>query len=420
MSTPNTKNTNSVSAQTILTQLFDGGVYTELSAKLYSEDTPAEAIAACGKVAGQSVYAFAQSDDRAGGAMSVAQANKLKKLYAMALKTGYPIIGFYLGSTAKVMQGNALLDAIGDLLSSGGRLSGVVPQISVVLGNCVSTSAMMASNADFVIMTEDAKLSLSADSECTGKGNAAMVVADATAAVEAVAELIAYLPSNNLSLAPAADGAEPSADTLYDKDTELKLFENMSADAEVALARLGGKVVGSVKTLGAELDCKACKKIATFVRFCDAFSIPVITEVNAADFKCTSGAKQVLSAYTEATTVKLSVITGTAVGAVYLALAGKAARADAILALPGAVISPLRPEAAAYIALGDKLSVPVAEQDKLIAEYIATELSAENAAKAGYIDDVADSAQLRNQLINYLDILSGKRESSLPKKHTTV
>ncbi len=408
---------NRVPAEKLLTLLFDDGIYTELLPMAQSVDTPAEAIAACGRVAGQQVYAFAQCEGRCGGAMSVAQAEKLKKLYALALKTGCPVIGFYMGSSAKVTEGNMLMDALGDLLASSGRLSGVVPQISVVLGDCVASTALLASNADFVLMTEGARLSLSADSECCGISNAAIITEDIAEAVDKVAELISYLPANNLSPAPVGEYAEGE---LFDADSELKLYEKTGAGAEVSLCRLGGKVVGSVKTLGAELDCKSSKKIASFVRFCDAFSIPVVTQVGAAEFGCLKGAKTVLSAYAEATTVKLSVITGKAVGPVYMALAGKGSRADAVIGMVGAVISPIKPEAAAYVALCDKLTGTVLEQDAQIAEYIATELSAENAAKAGYIDDVADNTSIRTKLINYLDILAGKRESSLPKKHSTI
>ncbi len=407
---------NNVKSDKLLTMLFDDGMYTELTPKATDN---AGVITACGKVQGQNVYAFAQCTD-SNGVMTSAVAEKLKKLYALALKTGYPIVGFYMSSSAKVSQGSMLLDSLGGFVASAGRLSGVVPQISVVFGDVVSSTAMLASSADFVVMTEDAKLAMSADSECTGKGKAAIVVEDTAEAVDAVINLISYLPANNLSQAPVASQVVPCADCVFDKDSCLALYKNAGEGAEVSLARIQGAVVGSVKTLGKALDCKTCKKIAKFVSFCDAFSIPVITEVNAEDFECLSGANTVLRAYTDATTVKISVVTGKATGPVYMALAGSAGRMDAVLALDGAVVSPVKPEAAAYIALGESLTGTVAEQDAQIAQYIQSELSAENAAKAGYIDDVADAQTLRNKLINYLDILSSKRESSLPKKHSTI
>ncbi|MBE6734249.1 MAG: hypothetical protein E7563_02750 [Ruminococcaceae bacterium] len=407
----------SFGADKLLTMLFDDGVYTELTPMT---GDVLSVVTACGKVQGQNVYAFAQNVDALGGAMTASQAEKLKRLYALALKTGYPVVGFYAGSTAKVAQGNMLLDSLGGLVASAGRLSGVVPQISVVTGDVVSGMAILANSADFVVMTNDAKLAMSADSECKGKGKAALCVEDVAEAVDAVINLISYLPANNLSSAPVSNQIIPASDSVFDKDTELVLFENTGDGAKVSFARLQGQAVGSVVTLGKALDCKTSKKIAKFVSICDAFSIPVITQVDAEEFECLSGATAVLSAYTEATTIKISVVTGKATGPVYMALAGSAGRMDAVLAMTCAVISPVKPEAAAYIALGDNLTGTVAEQDAQISQYIATELGAENAAKAGYIDDIADDTTLRTKLINYLDILSSKRESSLPKKHSTI
>lgn len=419
MSIDNNKNRD-VSAYSMFSLLFDDGNFTEFGTKVMSCDNLAEGIIACGKVFGRSVYAFAQDTGSCGGALSVAQANKFKKLYSLALKTGYPIVGIYSDSTAKVTQGNMLLDAVGDVLCASSRLSGVVPMVSLVLGSCIGVSALMASNADFVVMTEDAKLSVSDCSLCSGKGKAAYVAKDAESAAKAVAQLVSYLPSNNLSVAPLAENFTADTDSVFDKDSVLRLYTEKESAASVALARLAGKVVGCVKTTGQPIDSKSCKKIAAFVRFCDAYSIPVITEVNSPEFECLGGAKTVLSAYSEATTIKISVITGKAVGVGYLALAGKGARADVILATQGAVISPVKPEVAAFIALGDKLDVPVAQQDELISQYIANELSAENAAKEGFIDNALEFSALRDELINYLEILSGKRESSLPKKHNTI
>ncbi|MGN0452591.1 MAG: carboxyl transferase domain-containing protein [Ruminococcus sp.] len=424
MGTDNKKSNKTMSAEQLMLSLFDDGVYTEVSPSLYSDGVEAEAVAAFGKVCGQLVYAFAQSDDRCSGAMSVAQANKLKKLYALALKTGSPIVGFYKDATSRLSEGNMLLDSLGELLCASSQLSGVVPQISVVLGKCVSTMALLAANADFVVKTEDAVLSIS-ESCCTGKKSTAVSVKSDSAAVDAVVNLLSYLPSNNLSPLPFADEVSADActdfDTAFDMNSKLQLFEGVFDDAEIAFQRIMGNSVGTVKTLGKKLSSKTAKKIASFVRFCDAFSIPVITAVDTEGFQCLGGAKVLLSAYAEATTAKISVITGQAVGMGYLSLAGKGARADYILALSGAVVSPVSPEGAAYIALGDKLTtVALDEQEALIKDYIKAELSAENSAKQGYIDGVIPASELRNKLANYLDVLSGKREDTLPKKHTTV
>ena len=406
-----------ISPAELFAQLFDDGVYTELLPMVSFDGKSAEAMAVSGKVCGQNIYAYSQCDEGAGGAMSVAQAEKLKKVYALALKTGCPVVGFYSTSSAKVNEGNMLLDALGDLLASSMRLSGVVPRISVVMGDCVASAGMLAASADFVIMTEDSKLSLSADCDCSGKGKAAILTEDAQQAVDKVAELISYLPANNLSQAPACEACDGD---FFDADSEIKLYDNKDSKVSVALAKIGGRTVGSVKALAKVIDKNDAKKIASFVRFCDAFSLPVITQVDAEEFCCIGSANRVLAAYTEATTVKISVVEGTAVGAVYMALAGKAARCDAVIGMEGAVISPIKPEAAAYIALGDNLSGTLSVQDAIIKEYIETNLTAENAAKNGFIDDIADSANIRIKLINYLDILGSKRETALPRKHSTI
>lgn len=412
-----------LSTEQIMSALFDDGKYTEISPSLESKDSKAEAVAVFGEVDGQIVYAFSQCEDRTGGAMSVAQAKKLMKLYQLASKTGCPVVGFYRSVGSRVLEGNMLLDSLGELLSKSSTISGVVPQISVVLGECLSTNAVLAANADFVIMTEGSQLSVG-DECANGYKRSAMNAANDIEAVEAVKTLLSYLPSNNLASAPCceniSEGACNDIESAFDADSELKLFENFGEEAGTSFARIMGQTVGFVKTNGGVLDCKDCNKIASFVRFCDAFSIPVVTAVDAESFKCINGAKTLISAYSEATCPKISVIVGKAYGTVYLALAGKASRADAIIALSGATVSPLKPEATAYIALGDKLNVPVSEQDAIIKDYIRTELSAENSAKAGYIDCVVPASELRNILVNYLVVLSGKREETLPKKHPTV
>lgn len=400
-----------------LVQFFDGGAFTEVNAA-FGENSLAEAVCGYGYVDGMAVCAFCQDVTEADGAMSTAQAKKLTYIYELALKIGAPVVGFYNSKGARLSEGNMLLDALSGLLSISSKLSGVVPQVSVVLGDCVGTTALLASNADFVVKTENAKLSL--DGTAKSCGCAAITAKDEAEAVEAAKTLVTYLPSNNLALTPSALEVEVNAPadfmSAFDANTVLRLFEGSDA-SDVYFARLEGNVAGVVETKGKTLEKADVKTITKFVRFCDAFSIPVVTALDAEGFKCLGGAKKVLSAYSEATTTKITVITGKAVGAVYLAVAGNS---DATFALEGATVSPVKPEAAAYIMLGDKLNIPVAEQDKLIADYIANDLSAANAAKSGYINDVVSIDNLRARLGCAFDILSSKRETALPKKHTTI
>ena len=418
----NNKNGTQLSSSQILELFFDSADYTELFPMAGSSDSDAEAMAACGKVGGESVYAFAQSIDRFDGAMSVAQANKLLKVYELALKTGYPVVGFYTGKGGRVCEGNMLLDALGQLLCSSGKLSGVVPQISVVLNDCLATNALLASNADFIIKCEDTQLSLK-ESCCKSNRKTTLIADSDKDAIEKAKELLSYLPSNNLSVSPVCDGYDAGAGDsfigAFDADSALRLYEKIE-DVEMYFARLMGETVGVIRTNGATISSKSAKTAASFVRFCDAFALSVVTAVDTEGFECIGGAKAMLSAYAEATCPKISVVTGTAVGTAYMVLAGKGSGADAVLATENAVISPVAPRAAAYIALGDKLTGDVKAQDAQLDEYVATELSAKNAAKNGFVDDITDCQGLRNKLANYLDMLSAKREVSLPKKHATV
>ena len=400
-----------------LEQFFDGGVFTEVNSA-FGEQGLAEAVCGYGYVDGMAVCAFCQDISESDGAMSTAQAKKLTYIYELALKIGAPVVGFYNSKGARVSEGNMLMDALTKLLSLSSKLSGVVPQISVVSGKCVGTTALLASNADFVIRTEEALLSLDANAKSCNC--AAICAKDEAEAIENARALITYLPSNNLAPAPAALDVEVNAASdfmsAFDANTVFELYKGSESSA-VYFARLEGNVTGVVETKGKTLEKDDVKKIAKFVKFCDAFSIPVVTAVDADGFKCLGGAKKVLSAYSEATSPKLTVITGKALGAVYIAVAGNS---DFVMALDTATVSPIKPEAAAYIMLGDKLEIPVAEQDKLIAEFVSSELSAINAAKNGYINDVVAAENLRAALASALDILASKRETALPKKHTTI
>ena len=365
--------------------------------------------------------------------MSKAQAAKLKKLYSLALKTGAPVVGFYDSVGGRLSQGTELLAGCGEVLNSATTLSGVVPQVSVVLGTCLGTNALNAVSADVVIMSEKAQLSLSvtgenSDAKCNAEnGVSAITVKDTQEAIEKAKELMLYLPSNNLNMAPQSFEEAPDADgcccvagKVVDGGSILKIYNDYGSKANVRLARLGGQVVGIVSTKGGELDCKSATKVAKFVRFCDAFSLPVLTFVNCNGFESIKSAAKVASAYAEATTVKISVVTGNAVGAGYVALAGTGANADVVYALPDAVISPVNVEAAAFIMAPELMNVPVAEQKDVAQKFAQEKLSAFNAAQNCYVAAIVEEAQLRQTLISALDMLSGKRVPTLAKKHSTI
>lgn len=421
------------SAFKLLTGFFDEDTFFEIDSFAKSENNFAEVVAGYGTVEGLPVYAFAQNSDIFGGAMSKAQAAKLKKIYDLAMKTGAPVVGFYDSIGGKLSQGNELMSAYGTMLNLSSNISGVVPQISVIIGTCLGTAALTAVNSDFVIMSKKATLSLDvtgkdADSDYNSAHGIASVIAnDTDDAVQKAKELVTYLPSNNLNSAPCTFEAQPSSETcacfatnVADEASLLKLYENYGKNAAVALGRVDGAVVGFVGTKGREIDCEAASKIAKFVRFCDAFSIPVVTMVNSTGFTSIKSAAKVTSAYAEATTVKISVVTGTAIGAVYMAMAGTGAATDMTLALDNATISPINVEAAAMIMSPETMNVPLKQQAEAAKKFASESLSAINAAYNGYVEDVITADTLRTKLVSALDMLSSKRVSTLAKKHSTI
>ena len=415
-----------------LTDFFDADTFCEIDAFAKSGDGLCEAVAGFGMVEGLPVYAFAQNSDISGGAMSKAQAAKLKKLYQLALKTGAPVVGFYDSVGGRLAQGTDLLAGCGEVLKLTSKLSGAVPQVSVVLGNCLGTNALAAVSADFVLMTEDAQLSADvtgadADAKTNAKnGNVSLVVKDAAEAVAKARELVCYLPSNNLTTAPEGFSAEPTPDgscmvsKTVDGGTKFKIADAFGSCARIRLARMDGSVVGVVRTIGKKLDDPSAEKLARFVRFCDAFSIPVLTFVDCGGFESLSAAKKLTSAYAEATTVKVSAIIGKAVGSAYVALAGTGANADVVYALPDAVVSPVNVEAAAFIMAPEAMKVPVSEQAAVAERFAAENLSAFNAAQNGYVDGIVEETELRGAVIAALEMLAGKRVPTVAKKHNTV
>lgn len=419
------------SAYKTLTSFFDENSFTSIDTLAKSQDTYAEVVAGYGTVQGLPVYAFAQNKDFCGGAMSKAQTAKIKKVYDLALKTGCPVFGFYDSKGGRLNEGNALLAGYGEVLNAASQLSGVVPQVSVVLGSCLGTCALNAVSADFVIMSKKSKLSLDTLGTNGGAkvnaetGVANIIAEDKIDAIEKARELACYLPSNNLSTAPQADSAEPDYEgkcichQVADAGSIMRINWDFGTNVSTNLNRVAGQVTGIVNTKGT-LTADDCTKIAKLVRFCDAFSIPVITFVNADGFEDIKSAAKVTSAYAEATTAKISVVTGKAVGAPYIALAGTGANADVVYALPDAIISPVNPEAAALIMAPEKMNVPVAQQGAVAEAFAKENLSAENAAENCYVDDVVEMADLRQVVVNALEMLSGKRVSTLAKKHSTI
>lgn len=417
--------------------LFDEGTFVEIDSFTKSGDGRAEAAAGFGSVDGCPVYAFAQNSDVEGGAMSKAQAAKICKVYELAEKTGAPVVGIYDSIGARLIESCEMLAAYGDVMLKANNLSGVVPQIAVIAGPCLGASSMIAAAADVVIMSEDGQFALQTNGEggdlkeASESGLVHLTAKDDKEAVAKARELITLLPSNNLSGAPITDFADSAAETdgesgasiiaaVMDQDSFIEFQAGFGAGFIAGLAKLGGNTVGVVASEEKTADGKACEKAARLVRFCDAFAIPVITFVNAESFCCIKAACKLTNAYAEATTPKISVITGEAYGAVYMALAGAAAGVDVAYAWPTASISALNPTTAAVMLWSDKLkgsSNPTADRAKLIAEYKDQEACPFKAAGDGFVQDVIEPSETRLKLYAALDMLAGKRVTRLPKKH---
>ncbi|MDE5885202.1 MAG: carboxyl transferase [Oscillospiraceae bacterium] len=440
------KNWNSPARQQ-LSALFDEGAYQEIGSYVMEKTMPAAVVTAYGYVNGNPVYAFAQDQSVVNGAVGMAQAEKIAKIYGLAAKTGAPVVGIY-DSNGAFMDGSAVsLNAYSLMLEQTAAVSGVVPQIAVIAGVCAGTAAVMACAADFVIMTEQAELFLTPNFEksiaqtCAQNGIAALTAQNADTAIAKVRDLINILPLNNMACTPCMEYDVPEVPSgkdlsgyvasIADGGSVMELYPAYAGAAYTALVTINGSTAAIVATdkTDAKLTEADCAKIARFVRTCDAFSIPVITLVNTLGFEGNAASEQAGSvraltrlagSYAEATTPKISIITGKAVGAVFVALAGKGCNADFAYALEDAYIAPLMPESAVEFLWHDKLKGCenlTAKRQELAKEYTDTIASAMSAAELGCIDEILTPDQLRDTISRSLSMLEGKRVTNLPKKH---
>lgn len=406
-----------------LEQFFDPGTFVEIDRLMQDGDAPVPVVGGYGLVNEAPVYAFAQDHTVCSGAIGKAHAAKIKTVYRLAAQNGAPVVGLFDSDGARLGEGIDAMDAIAEILAAANDLSGVVPQIAVVLGACVGSSALIAAAADVVIGVKDADYYLNVGDD-NGKADVGAETVDE--AIAKVRELLSYLPANNLAVAPlfetvapaAVDGADAAA-IVADAGSLFKLYD----DDVAAFARVNGAACGIITLAGDPISCCAASRAARFMRLCDSFSLPVITAVDAAGFKGLKCASKIMQAYAEATTAKLTLITGKAYGAVYVAVAGKFAGADAVLAWPDASISPLAPETAIHIVWKDRLAEmndPTKDREALAEEYRRTCCNADLAAAQGAVTDIVTKENTRERVAALLEMLSGKRVSKLPKKHANI
>lgn len=434
-----------------LSMLFDGGAFTEIGRFAKNQDAGCGVVTAYGNINGAGAYAFSQDVTVRSGAMCRAQGAKIKKVYDLALKNGCPVIGIFDSKGADCEEGLDALNAYGELIAAAGKISGVVPMISMVVGDCIGSAAVLAAVSDITVMTESAELCVNSaaitgndnvgTAESAAKNGLADIVAENDeAAVNAVVSVLAMLPSNNLSVSAVADyipatvsgeGVYANISNVCDADSFIELSAKYGCCAKVGFARIAGNAVGIVATDSGKNEGKLCAsgaaKAARFVRLCDAFSIPVVTLIDCAGFmggaedELDGSLKAVASltgAYAEATTAKVSVIVGKAYGAAYTAMAGKASGADVVIAVADAAICTLEPMTAVQFLYKDRLGEE--KREDLEKEYVLTVGSPFKAAENGDIDDVITAEEIPAKVIAALDMLSSKRVSTLDKKHSNM
>jgi len=434
-----------------------------------------------GTIDNRLVFVFSQDFTVFGGSLSEAYAEKICKIMDLAMKVGAPIIGLNDSGGARIQEGVASLGGYAEIFLRNVLASGVVPQISVVMGPCAGGAVYSPAITDFTIMVEgssymfvtgpnvvktvtheevDAEFLGGATTHTTRSGVAHLAARDEADALDAVRRIMAHLPQNNLSDPPRIDSNDPvdrtdaaldhlvpdDPRTPYDMHAVLgsvvddgEFFEIQPGWAQniiVGFARLGGRSIGIVAQqpaiLAGALDIDASIKAARFVRTCDCFNVPVVTFVDVPGFMpgvgqehggiIRQGAK-LLYAYCEATVPKITVITRKAYGGAYDVMSSKHIRGDMNFAWPTAEIAVMGAAGAVSVIFKDAIADaadPEAEQARLVAAYESEFANPYIAAARGYVDDVIKPSETRPRLIRALEMLADKRDKNPPKKHGNI
>jgi acetyl-CoA carboxylase carboxyltransferase component len=434
-----------------------------------------------GTINGRLVYVFSQDFTVMGGSLSEVHAEKIIKVMEMAMKTGAPIIGLNDSGGARIQEGVVSLAGYADIFLHNTLASGVIPQISVIMGPCAGGAVYSPALTDFIFMVKDTSYmfitgpdvvksvtreevtfeELGGASVHSSKSGVAHVVGEnETQTLLLVRELFGYLPQNNMEdspFIPTQDDplrADPDLDTLvpdspnkpYDMKNIIQrvvddgifyeIHSEFAQNIVVGFARLGGHSVGIVgnqpMVLAGVLDIRASEKAARFIRCCDCFNIPIITFVDVPGYMpgtdqehngiIMSGAK-LLYAYCEATVPKLTVTTRKAYGGAYCVMSSKHIRGDLNLAWPSAEIAVMGPEGAVEIIYRRDLkdaNDAAGLKTQLATEYREKLANPYIAAERGYVDDVIEPRETRARLINGLEVFQNKRDANPPKKHGNI
>jgi propionyl-CoA carboxylase beta chain len=480
-----------LTARERLELLLDPGSFVELDAFVTNRSAGNDAegphylgdgvVTGHGAVDGRPVFVFSQDFTVFGGSLSEAYAGKICKIMDLAMSVGAPVIGLNDSGGARIQEGVASLGGYADIFLRNVLASGVIPQISVILGPCAGGAVYSPAMTDHIVMVEgtsymfvtgpnvvkavthedvDAERLGGAHTHTTISGVAHLAAVDEAESLDLARRLLSHLPQNNLETPTPRPTDDPSEradpeldaivpddpmkpydmrsviDRIIDDGAFLELQPGWAPNIIVGYAHLGGRSVGVVAqqptVLAGALDIDASMKAARFVRTCDCFNIPLVTLVDVPGFLpgvaqedggiIKHGAK-LLYAYCEATVPKLTVITRKAYGGAYDVMSSKHIRGDMNFAWPTAEIAVMGAEGAVNVIYKDAIAAaddPAAERARLVAEYEAQFANPYVAASHGYIDDVILPSETRARLIAALDVLADKRAVNPRKKHGNI
>jgi len=434
-----------------------------------------------GTIDGRSVFVFSQDFTVFGGSLSEAYAEKICKVMDLAMKVGAPVVGLNDSGGARIQEGVASLGGYAEIFLRNVMASGVIPQISVVLGPCAGGAVYSPAMTDFTVMVEgtsymfvtgpnvvrtvtheevDSEFLGGATTHTTKSGVAHLAAPDEAAALDAARRLLSFLPSNNLERSPIVETKDPrdrmdaaldslvpdDAATPYDMHEVIRhvvddgsFFEiqpGWAGNILIGYARLAGRAIGIVAqqpaVLAGALDIDAAVKAARFVRTCDAFNVPIVSFVDVPGFLPGVGQEhggiirhgaKLLYAYCEATVPKLTVITRKAYGGAYDVMSSKHIRGDMNVAWPTAEIAVMGADGAVAIIFKDEIAAasdPEAERRRLVADYERQFANPYIAAARGYVDAVIKPSETRPRLIAALELLADKRDTNPRKKHGNI
>ncbi|MBM3173591.1 MAG: methylmalonyl-CoA carboxyltransferase [Chloroflexi bacterium] len=480
-----------LSARERIDVLFDPGTFEEIDPfvthrctdfGLTEQKTLADSVVTgYGKINGRNTFVFSQDFTVFGGSLSKVASEKICKVMDLSAKNGAPVIGLLDSGGARIQEGVDSLIGYGDIFFRNTLYSGVVPQISVVMGPCAGGAVYSPAITDFIFMVKGTgqmyitgpaviksvtgeEVSLEdlggAMTHATKTGNCHFVADNDHQCLEMVRRLLTFLPQNNMEEPPfvvATDNPNRMDEELLriipddpnktydmkqiitrvvDNGDLMEVHENFARNLIVGFARLGGHSVGIVAqqplVYAGVIDVDASDKGSRFVRFCDCFNIPIITFVDVPGYMpgteqeykgiIRHGAK-FLYAYAEATVPKISIITRKAYGGAFVVMSSKSLRGDINYAWPTAEIAVMGPDGAVNIVFKDvidKAANPKEERQKLVAEYKEKFANPYVAASKGYLDDVIDPRATRPKVIKALGVQKNKSDTNPPKKHGNI